>query len=266
MTRKKLQGQVAIITGGGRGIGAAAAEQLAQAGAAVVLAARTPDQVEAVAARLRKTGAQALGLETDISDPEQVEEVIEATINQFDRVDIVVNNAGIVWPIEEISETDPDEWAYNIHVNLIGPFYMARNVLPLMLEQRHGRILNISSGAAMQPIPGASAYSVAKAGLDMLTRAMAQEVTGTGVTVNALYPGMVDTEMQSDIRSVDTSESRLDFSRWDEAYTQKTLAAPSAAARLIYWLVGPWSRDYSGEIFKSTDQSWLQKVNADLGA
>jgi NAD(P)-dependent dehydrogenase (short-subunit alcohol dehydrogenase family) len=266
MAGKKLQGQVAIVTGASRGIGVAAAARLAEAGAALVLTARGAEQVEDVAARLRAKGARAIAVPGDVADPEQVEEVVESALAQFNRVDILINNAGVAWPLEELAETDPDEWTYAIQVNLLGPFYLARNALPVMLDQRYGRILNISSGAAQSPILGASAYCTAKAGLDMLTRVLAKELEGTGVTVNALYPGMVDTEMQSDIRSVDTSDSRLDFSFWVDTYERGALTPPEETARLIYWLVGPWSRGHNGVIFRSSDQEWLQQVNADLGS
>lgn len=265
MARKKLQGQVAIITGGSRGIGAAAATLLVQAGASVVLTARSADQVEAVAAQLRSQGGRAIAVPADVADPEQVEEVVESALDQFSRVDILVNNAAVIWPLEEIAETDADEWAYSIQVNLLGPFFVARNVLPVMIDQRYGRILNISSGLAVNPMIGSSAYCTAKAGLDMLTRVLALELEGTGVTANALYPGMVDTDMHSDIRSVDTSESRLDFSRFHERYEQGAIATAADIARQVYWLVGPWSRGHNGVTFKNNDPAWLQQVNADLG-
>lgn len=266
MARKKLQGQVAIITGGSRGIGAAAAALLAEAGAALVLTARNAEQVEAAAARLRGQGARAIGVAADVADPEQVEEVVESALDQFNRVDILVNNAGVIWPLEEVAETDADEWAYTIQVNLLGPFFMARNVLPLMLDQRYGRILNISSGLAVNPMVGSSAYCTSKAGLDMFTRVLALEIEGSGVTANAFYPGMVDTDMQVDIRSVDTSESKLDLSRFHERYEQGALISPADTARQIYWLVGPWSRSQNGVIFRSNDPAWLQQVDADLRA
>ena len=264
---KTLQGQVAIITGGGRGIGAAAGHLLAAAGASVVLSARSEDEIESVARQIRSAGARAIAVPCDVVNPDQVEEVVEAALTQFERVDILVNNAAVIWPIDLISEADPEEWAYNIHCNLVGPFQMARNVLPVMIAQGYGRILNITSGAGENAVPGWSAYCAGKAGLNMLTRALAVELQAdnvTGVTVNALTPGMVDTEMQADIRSIDTHGSSLDFSLFHQTHQQGNLRSAATAARMIYWLVGPWSQGRSGEIFRHGDAEWLARVEKDL--
>lgn len=264
MAGKKLQGQVAIITGGGRGIGAAAAARLVSAGASVVLTARSEEEVEAVAAQLRQVKGRAIAVPGDITDPEAVEEVVEAALDQFGRVDILVNNAAVIWPLEEVADVDPDEWAYNITTNLIAPMMMVRNVLPVMLDQGYGRILNISSEAAFTPVFGGSAYCAAKAGLDMFTRVLALEVAGSGVAVNALYPGQVDTAMQEDIRSVDTTGSRLDTTWFHEIHARGELAAPASVANLVYWLVGPWSRTRNGEFFNAEDAAWVEQVRQDL--
>lgn len=261
---RKLQGQVALITGGGRGIGAAAAELLAQVGASLVLTARSEEEIDAVAARIRRAGGKAIAVTCDVSDFGQIEEVVESALDQFDRLDILVNNAAVIWPLEEVAESDPDEWAYNIHVNLVGPYNMARNVLPVMLDQGYGRILNITSGAAKGGIVGSSAYSAAKAGLDAFTRTLAAETAGTGVMVNGLNPGSVDTEMQADLRSVDTEGTRLDFSYFHEVYAQGRLIRPEATARQIYWLVGPWGRNETGKIFSAGDEAWRAQVEKDI--
>src|SRR5690606_25461827 len=102
---------------------------------------RSEEQVGNVAAALRQQGANAIGVAADVADPEQVDEIIETTLEQFRRVDILVNNAAVVWPVEEVVDTDADEWTYSIQVNLLGPFYLSRNVLPLMMNQQYGRIV-----------------------------------------------------------------------------------------------------------------------------
>jgi NAD(P)-dependent dehydrogenase (short-subunit alcohol dehydrogenase family) len=264
MAGKKLQGQVAILTGAGRGIGAAAARRLATAGASVVLAARSEEEVEALAADLRKQGSRAIAVAADVSDLAGVEEIAESALEQFDRVDILVNNAGVIWPLEEIVDVDPEEWAYNVMINLVGPFFMVRNVLPVMVDQGYGRILNISSGASSTPILGASAYCSAKAGLDMFTRTLALELAGSKVSVNLLYPGHVDTPMQEDIRSIDTTDTRLDTTHFHDLHARGVLQTSEAVADLIYWLVGPWSRARNGEEFRADDGAWLAQVQKDL--
>jgi NAD(P)-dependent dehydrogenase (short-subunit alcohol dehydrogenase family) len=139
-----------------------------------------------------------------------------------------------------------------------------RNVLPVMAEQGYGRILNISSDAAFTPVFGGAAYCAAKAGLDMFTRVLALELAGAGVTVNTLYPGHVDTAMQEDIRSVDTTGTRLDTSWFHTLHDQGGLATPQSVADLICWLVGPWSRDRHGEFFSAADAAWVEQVRRDL--
>jgi NAD(P)-dependent dehydrogenase (short-subunit alcohol dehydrogenase family) len=266
MARQKLQGQVAIISGAGRGIGKAAAQQLASLGATVVLAARSKEQVERLAAELRGQGATAIGLPGDVAVPKQVEEITDSVLKQFGRIDILVNNAAVIWPVAEVVNSDVDEWAYAIQVNLLGPFYLVRKVLPVMISQQYGRIVNVSSGAAINPIVGASAYSTSKAGLDMFTRAVAAELPNPAVTINSFHPGMVDTEMQVELRSVDTSDTTFDLTRFHDAHQQGQLRKPNDVARAIAWLAGPWSSEQSGKIFRITDEEWIRQVNSDLDA
>jgi NAD(P)-dependent dehydrogenase (short-subunit alcohol dehydrogenase family) len=264
MAGKKLQGQVAIVTGGGRGIDAAAGELLARAGASVVLVARTEEEVEAVAARIREEGRQAIAVTADVADPDSVEEIVESAVEQFGRVDILVNNAGVIWPLEAVALSDIDEWTYSLHTNLIGPFYLCRNLLPLMIDQGYGRIVNVSSAAADVAIAGGSAYCVSKAGLNMLTRTLALEVAEYHITVNSVDPGEVDTEMQADIRSIDEGEFGFDISYFRDLYEQGKLRPAAEAAQAIYWLAGPWSVHETGKHFSLRDDAWRARLLKDL--
>lgn len=190
----RLDGRRALVTGGGRGIGAAVAQGLADEGAAVTVAARTAEEIERVAAAI---GGRAVVM--DVADTDSVSDAMR----EVGDVDVVVANAGVVWPLRRFVETDVDEWERDLVINLFGAVRVVRLALPGMVERGWGRIVTISSGAASPPgMPSANAYSTSKAALDMFTLHLAAEMEGTGVTVNAVRPGVVDTEMQTFMRSL----------------------------------------------------------------
>ena len=197
----RLEGEIAFITGAGRGIGAEAARALAHEGATVVITARKRADAEGVAADIVGGGGKAIALACDVSDVSSVDAAVAAAQSKAGPVSILVNNAGVIGPIGELHETDPHEWARNVHVNLSGAAAAAHAVLPGMLSANRGTIINVSSGAAHRPLPGWSAYCAAKAGLAMLTRALAADYADKGIRVFGLAPGLVDTEMQGAIRA-----------------------------------------------------------------
>jgi NAD(P)-dependent dehydrogenase (short-subunit alcohol dehydrogenase family) len=191
----KLDGRVALVTGGNRGLGFAMAKALAEAGASVIVTSRQEDRAVKSAATLAETtGQRALGLAVDITDTAQIESMIQYVAQEFGRIDILVNNAGINIrkPVEEFDEAS---WDLVQDTNLKAPFLCARAAVRYMKQQRYGRIINLSSMLGQVALPERSAYCSSKGGLIQLTRVMALEWATYNITVNALCPGPIATEI-----------------------------------------------------------------------
>ena len=192
---QSLAGKVALVTGGGRGIGRAIAIAFAGAGAAVCCAARTRSEIEAVAGEIEATGGKALAVTTDVADPASVQEAVDETAARFGGLDILVINAGVSPGRSEVAESDPARWSQTIAINLTGAYHCARAAIPHLKARGGGKIITIGSGMGHRGAPGSSAYSVSKAGLWMLTRILGQELRGDNISVNELIPGPVNTAM-----------------------------------------------------------------------
>lgn len=189
-----LMGRAAVITGGGRGIGAVVARRLAAAGAPVLVTARSLDQVEAVAARLRESGAHAVAAACDVADEASVAALMETAARELGAIHILVNNAGTA-SSAPLHRTSLEEWNRMLAVNATGAFLCTRAVLPGMVERGWGRVVNVASVAGLHGARYIAAYAASKHAMVGLTRAAAAEVAGRGVTVNAVCPGYVDTPM-----------------------------------------------------------------------
>jgi NAD(P)-dependent dehydrogenase (short-subunit alcohol dehydrogenase family) len=189
-----LAGRVAIVTGGSRGIGRALSLGLAQAGARIVVTSRTLEACRIVAAEIERAGGSALALATDVGLEADRARLIRATLDAFGRLDVLVNNAGLLRPhhTEKLRESELDEL---IRVNLKGPVFLAQLALPHLAAQGRGSIINVSALGAVQPMSGIGAYCAVKAAMLNWTSTMAKEWTARGVRVNALVPGPVATEM-----------------------------------------------------------------------
>lgn len=193
-----MQGKVVVITGASRGIGAAAGRAFAAAGAQVALLARSRGEIDALAAEI---GAAALALRCDVADWTSVQMAIAKTVQQFGRLDVLVNNAGTIDPIARLGEAEPGAWGRAVDVNLKGVFHGMRAAIPVMRRQGGGTIITVSSGAARNPLEGWSSYCAGKAGALMLTQAVHLEEGPHGIRVLGLSPGTVATEMQVKIKA-----------------------------------------------------------------
>lgn len=237
---------VILVTGASRGLGAATAQILFEMGAAVVLNARSAGVLQALAQEADPGGGRSLVVAGDVGDEADCRRLVAATVERFGRLDGLINNAGVLQPIAPLGEEEPADWRQNIAVNLLGPYYLIHHALPHLRASR-GRVVNVSSGAAVSPVPGWSAYSVAKAAINMLTRALAEEAPE--VVSLALRPGVVDTAMQATIREEGVSGMPAErHRRFVQYHQQGELLPPEkpgrALATLALYAPPAWSGEF----------------------
>ena len=232
---KNYAGKTILITGASRGIGESAARGFAKAGANVVLCARGEAAIQAIAGDLNRAARAIL---CDVSKYTDVETAVNFAVSEFGGLDIFLGNAGAIEPISPLADSNPEDWGNVIDINLKGVYYGARAAIPVMLSAGGGTIINISSGAAHNPLEGWSQYCASKAGAAMITRSVDKEYGDKGIRCIGLSPGTVATQMQRDIKESGVNRvSRLD---WDEHIP------PEWVARCILWMCGPAGDDLCG--------------------
>lgn len=247
-----LERDVAWVTGAGRGIGRAIARALAAAGARVVVSARSTEDVARVAEEIRAAGGEALAVRCDVTSLDEVRAAFEAATERFQRMDILINNAGFV-ESAPLHRLDPALWDRTIDVNLTGTYRCTRAALPGMLERQHGRIINIASTAARVGYPYTAAYCAAKHGVLGFTRAIALETAARGVTVNAVCPGWADTDMTA--ASIDrivhaTGRTPAEARRTLESMNpQQRLIRPEEVAAVALFLAGREAAAITGQAY-----------------
>src|SRR5438128_224090 len=218
----KLEGKVAIVTGGGGGIGRAIAVQFAREGSKVVVAGPTERKILNVAQEARDAGGQALAALADVSDEASVERLVSTTVAEFGQIDILVNNAGISGPTALVPNVSLEEWEHTISVNLTGAFLCAKHALPSMLERRCGCIINVTSIAGLQAYAFRSPYCASKWGMIGLTQTLAEECGRYGITANAIAPGPVRGPRIERVIRNRAEEMNLPFEDVERQYVEPT--------------------------------------------
>jgi NAD(P)-dependent dehydrogenase (short-subunit alcohol dehydrogenase family) len=253
-------GRVALVTGAGRGIGAATARLLAREGAAVALAARTEEEIASVAHEISSRGCTALPVNLDVADEDSVSACFERVRDGLGNVTILINNAGTPGVPLPVAATRPEGWRRAFDVNVTGAFLCAREALPGMVSANWGRIVNVSSAAARHPVAGMAAYGASKAALDQLTRVLALEGGPYGIAVTGVYPGVVDTRMQEESRGFGQELIGKQLHRMFQGYRDfGMLRPPEEPAELISYLCTPAAQRLSGHIIRLEQLEALKK-------
>ena len=241
MSPKRLAGRIAVITGGSRGIGLATAARLAEDGASVVVSARDAGRLDAAVTELEAHGSPVLGVAGDVTRREDADRLAETTKQQFGRIDILVNNAGVTRDALFVRMKD-DDWDTVLDVNLRGVFLVTRAITKTMVRQKGGRVINVSSTAGAMGNAGQANYSAAKAGLIGFTKATARELAHWSITVNAVAPGLIQTEMSASMPGAarDAMIAQIPLGR---------VGTPREVAEVVGFLAGDEAAYITGQVF-----------------
>ncbi len=244
-----MTGKTVLITGASRGIGAAAAREFAAAGANVALTARSEDAIAELAGEI---GDRALAIPCDVSRFWEVSAAVDAAVQTFGGLDVLINNAGAVEPIAHLEASDPEAWGHVIDINPKGVYHGMRAALPVMRSAGGGTILTVSSGAAHGPVEAWSHYCASKAGAAMLTRCVDKEAGAAGIRAMGLSPGTVATEMQREIKASGINPvSQLDWSAHIPA---------EWPAKALVWMCGPDADEFIGQEISLRDDAIRRRI------
>ncbi len=245
---RRLHGRVALITGGGRGIGQAIARAYAAEGASLALAARTDGELQQTAEAIRSEfGSEVTSIITDVRDREQVENAVSHTLNRFGAIDVMVNNAGNTGEIGPLWKLDPERWANVISVHVLGTYYGCRAVIPGMLERGQGRIVNMAGVGG----PNDTSYDAAKTAIINMTENLSVELADTGVTVNAISPGSIHTRMWEEVRDMALAAGEMELYEKGVEVTSGGGASIERAAELAVLLGSDDCGGLSGRLIRA---------------
>lgn len=242
-----ISGKVVVITGASSGLGEAAARLLADRGASVVLGARRADRLQALADELSRSGGKALAVATDVTDLEQVRGLVDAAVQTFGRIDVIINNAGLM-PHSLLERLKVDDWNRMIDVNLKGVLYGIAAALPYMKEQKAGHIINVSSVAGHKVRPGSVVYAATKHAVRILSEGLRQEVKPYNIRTTVISPGAVATELPDSITEPDVAENIRSF------YQAYAIPADSFARAVAFAMSQPEEVDINEILYRPTAQ------------
>jgi NAD(P)-dependent dehydrogenase (short-subunit alcohol dehydrogenase family) len=247
--------QIALITGGSRGLGLAFAQALARAGATVAMVARSENELRGAAQTIEQAGGHVLAFPADVTDRRAVEKVIAEVERQLGHIDLLVNSAGVFRALGPIAEVDPDEWWREIEINVRGTYLCTRTVLPGMLARQRGRIINLVSAAGLKSLPTTSAYCISKTAVIRLTESLTLENSDRGVRVFAMHPGTVRTPMSDYVVESDEVERRAPFvQQWFQQLYQDGNDTPiERSVELMFALASGQADALSGRYIDAED-------------
>jgi NADP-dependent 3-hydroxy acid dehydrogenase YdfG len=244
---QNIEGKVVVITGASSGLGEATARLLSAEGATVVLGARRTDRIESLAAELTASGGKALAVVTDVTDKEQVQALVDAAVQTYGRIDVMINNAGLM-PHSPLERLRIDDWERMIDVNMKGVLYGIAAALPYMKEQKAGHFINVSSVAGHKVRPGSVVYAATKHAVRIISEGLRQEVKPYNIRTTIISPGAVATELPHSITEPDVAENIHQF------YEQMAIPADSFARMVAFAMSQPEDVDINEILFRPTGQ------------
>ena len=242
-----IEGKVVVITGASSGLGEATARLLSSQGASVVLGARRVDRLKSLADELTQKGGKALAVATDVTNSDQVKSLVAASVQKFGRIDVMINNAGLM-PLSLIERLKIDDWNRMIDVNIKGVLYGIAAALPHMKKQKSGHIINVSSVAGHEVRPGSVVYSATKHAVRVISEGLRQEVKPYNIRTTVISPGAVATELPNSITEPDVAENIQKF------YEEFAIPAESFAQAVLYAMSQPDEVDINEILFRPTRQ------------
>lgn len=264
MKTMKLKNKVAVVTGSGRGIGRAIAIAFAREGASVAVISRTTSEIEETSLQICASGGSVLGLQVDVSKSTDVEMMVKSTVEHFGRIDILVNNAGILGPVGPLYSDDVSSWVETIKVNLIGTFLCCKAVLPLMMQQHSGKIINLSGGGATSPRPMFSAYAASKCAIVGLTSTLAEEVKEFNIQINAVAPGAIFTRLHEQVLNAGAKAGNKELAASNSAKCENE-GSLELATDLVVFLASDESVGLSGRLISAVWDHWKTMTKERIG-